>query len=1397
MADNLLDKASILLTPTAYNDGKMLSVKPNENLYGSELVTNGDFATDSDWNKQSGWSISGGTANTDGTPSSEIRQNNVTIVGKQYKYSFTISNSGSGVFNARLRNKSTGTPILNFSSEGTYSGTFTSNGTFIDFVTLSNNTASFSIDNVSVVEDLSGDFTFSRSSAATRVNAQGLVENVQILSPELVSNGNFSQIGTEEVSNGNFSQEGSELVTNGDFATDSDWNKDVNWSIADGIATSTGSGRMFQYISFLESNVGTTVKVSFDITDNSNGGVVVNCYGGISQLFTGVGTHTFTTTTTNTTNLYFNNAGAGGNFVGSIDNVSVKEVGQDWENQFGGEWIIDGTKATLGTGLDGSYLRQTNVTTVGKRYKAIITTSGGLDNNNLVKLYGQSNYNQDITSDGEHIKYFTANDTYFRFFGIANDRPISIDSISVKEVGQDWTFGTGWSVDQANSRAEAIDAPFGSQLIDGTTLVASKKYKISFDISNYIQGSVRVAVGNVFSSDVSADGSYTFILTSANTNAFKVQSRAGGSGTTLSVTNVSVKEITDDTDLPRINYEGFSYQDALGSELITNGSFDTDSNWSKGSGWTISGGKANSDGLQTTNSSIYQTNVVEVGKTYLVTYTTTITSGQARAKAGFSGNGTFRTQSGIYQEYIVAVTNATFYLEGNSDFVGSIDNLSVKEVLGQEVVPDSGCGSWLLEPQSTNMVTYSEDFSQWINNANTTFEGGYLAPDGTLGATKVSGTIGTSSAYIGNSSTSTQTRTIWARTVSGTGTAKLTSYYQNTNNLFTLTEQWQRFEVNGTTSGVGGTNFYVDFRDNSQTLNEFIVWGAQSENLTYATSYIPTNGATNTRLRDIATNSGNSTLINSTEGVLYAEIAALADDGTSRIISLSDGTDTNRINLFYFSQSNDLAVNYRVSGSTVVSFIANLTDVTNFSKVAFKWKSGDFKMYVDGTLIGTNANTTMLPSSTLDVLSFTRGDVSFNFYGKNKALAVYKEALTDTNLRSLTYPNPVATTFDLDFDTIAEQFTFTRGSEATFVNAQGLIESTASNDAPRIDYSTGAKAFLLEPQSTNIITQSEDFSQWIDDTDTSITSNAIISPDGTQNADKLIAGNSVARQAIKFNLSASGNIVMSVFAKKGEYSVLQFSDAINGAYFVNFDIENGTIGASNTIVGSIQDYGNGWYRCVGVYNSANPILSFRISIAENSTDGRLINFSGNNSDGLYIYGAQLEQKSFSTSYIPTSGASATRNQELCNNATPVINSEEGVLYAEISALANDGTLRMVNINDGTQNNRVGIQYSSTTNLITAAYDISGAGQATLNYTLSDANSFNKIAFKFALNDFSLFVNGVKVATDTSGNVLSPNTLNNIDFDYGDNRFHFFGNTKGLKVYPKALADVQLEDLTTI
>ena len=65
-----------------------------------------------------------------------------------------------------------------------------------------------------------------------------------------------------------------------------------------------------------------------------------------------------------------------------------------------------------------------------------------------------------------------------------------------------------------------------------------------------------------------------------------------------------------------------------------------------------------------------------------------------------------------------------------------------------------------------------------------------------------------------------------------------------------------------------------------------------------------------------------------------------------------------------------------------------------------------------------------------------------DFYGKTKALAVWKEALSDQELADLTYPTPTDPTFSLDFNTIAEQFTFARCSEATYVDAQGLIQST-------------------------------------------------------------------------------------------------------------------------------------------------------------------------------------------------------------------------------------------------------------------------------------------------------------------------------------------------------------------
>ena len=83
-------------------------------------------------------------------------------------------------------------------------------------------------------------------------------------------------------------------------------------------------------------------------------------------------------------------------------------------------------------------------------------------------------------------------------------------------------------------------------------------------------------------------------------------------------------------------------------------------------------------------------------------------------------------------------------------------------------------------------------------------------------------------------------------------------------------------------------------------------------------------------------------------------------------------------------------------------------------------------------------------------------------------------------------------------------------------------------------------------------------------------------------------------------------------------------------------------------------------------------------------------------------------------------------------------------------------------------------------------------------SVSNVTDFNKIAFSYKENDFKVYINGTLVSSDTSGSVWSANTVTKLSFsEINGNAGLFSGNTKDLKYYPKALADVQLEDLTTI
>ena len=171
---SLYKDASLVMIPSAYKDGRLYSIRPVPE-YGAELVTNGGFDTDSDWNKNSNWTISGGTANCDGTNSNDLNQaQNIGVIGKSYKITFTITAISQGSIAVRIGSGAT----AYYTSVGTHSEIVTATTT--DRIRVSVlGSAIASIDNVSVKEVLvNGDFTFSRGSnlAATRVDVNGLIE---------------------------------------------------------------------------------------------------------------------------------------------------------------------------------------------------------------------------------------------------------------------------------------------------------------------------------------------------------------------------------------------------------------------------------------------------------------------------------------------------------------------------------------------------------------------------------------------------------------------------------------------------------------------------------------------------------------------------------------------------------------------------------------------------------------------------------------------------------------------------------------------------------------------------------------------------------------------------------------------------------------------------------------------------------------------------------------------------------------------------------------------------------------------------------------------------------------------------------------------------------------------
>ena len=164
--------------------------------------------------------------------------------------------------------------------------------------------------------------------------------------------------------------------------------------------------------------------------------------------------------------------------------------------------------------------------------------------------------------------------------------------------------------------------------------------------------------------------------------------------------------------------------------------------------------------------------------------------------------------------------------------------------------------------------------------------------------------------------------------------------------------------------------------------------------------YHPTNGSAVTRSAETANGAGNADTFNDSEGVLMAEISALVSSDGSRDIEISDG-NTNRI-IIQYNSIGTIQVYVLVNG--VATYTSEYTTlITQFNKIALKYKENDFALWVDGFEADSSNSGSVFSSNTLTQLDFLKGvDSSLNFYGNTKQIQYHNSVLTDSELEQLT-----------------------------------------------------------------------------------------------------------------------------------------------------------------------------------------------------------------------------------------------------------------------------------------------------------------------------------------------------------------------------------------------------------
>ena len=353
----------------------------------------------------------------------------------------------------------------------------------------------------------------------------------------------------------------------------------------------------------------------------------------------------------------------------------------------------------------------------------------------------------------------------------------------------------------------------------------------------------------------------------------------------------------------------------------------------------------------------------------------------------------------------------------------------------------------------------------------------------------------------------------------------------------------------------------------------------------------------------------------------------------------------------------------------------------------------------------------------------------------------------------------------------------------------GILEAL-----PRIDYTGGTPSLLMEPSRTNLITQSEYLNGHSKNSSTLVNFSNTTCPIEGVRVSQIIDSNSGGNGRLALfqiiSLTASTTYTASIFAKADQLNFIYFSfdgAATSSDKRVWFNLSTGQVGTeSGGATGSIESFGNGWYRCIMVFTADNTgVVNTKIAPAE--TDNN-INADRDGSSSVFATAMQLEQGSYPTSYIPTYGATATRSDEDYSNTSlsNIGSTNRCTFYCEIDLpQGREGSQYFLRLDGPTSS------FAWKGNYVPSPIiSIIGTGNITSSGTITVSAGVHKLIVRWENGVGSIFVDGVKKTEQATSSTTEV-------FDefrsQGAGHRHL---QKSVLVFPEALSDAECITLTT-